>query len=72
MCIDKCENNGYPKQWKYVPLNTKEPDPFFIWKGMDSKESMVSLDYDRVFNAVREDTLLFDQCDYYTLINILN
>jgi hypothetical protein len=56
--LDQCENDGYVKQWKYVPLNPKGPHPILTWKEMHAEEVMVSLDHDEFL------MLLGKVCDF--------
>jgi len=52
--LDRCKNDGYVKDWKYVPLNPKGPHPISTWQEMHAEEAMVSLDHDRVSDVVRK------------------
>ena len=56
--LDKCQNVVHVKQWKYVPLNPKGPQPILTWQEMHTQDDMVSLDHDWVSNIVRKGTQL--------------
>jgi hypothetical protein len=49
-----CENNGYVKQWKCVPLYQKGPHPILTWKEMHASEAKVSLVHNQFFDVVGE------------------
>jgi hypothetical protein len=42
------------KQWKYVPLNPKNPHPISTWQEMHAEVIVVSLDHDQNSDVVRE------------------
>jgi hypothetical protein len=54
--IEICENKNaeYVKYWRYIELNIKGKIPLAISEDMESNETIVSLDGDRVFDLVRE------------------
>ena len=60
VCIDNtksndvCENKMYVKDWKHTELNTKGKMPVAMFEEMQSKETTISSDGDRVSNLVRE------------------
>ena len=43
--VDRCMNDAYVKQWKYVRLNPKGPHPISTWQEMHTNEEVVSLDH---------------------------
>jgi hypothetical protein len=54
--IDICENKnaGYVKAWRHIELNVKGKMPLASSEEMESNETIVSVDGDRVFDLVRE------------------
>ena len=54
--IDICENEnaGYVKAWRHIELNVKGKFPLAILEEMESNETIVSVDGDRVCDLVRE------------------
>jgi hypothetical protein len=54
--IDICENKnaGYVKAWRHVELNIKGKMRLAILEEIESNETIVSIDVDRVFDLVRE------------------
>ena len=54
--IDICENEnaGYVKAWRHTELNAKGKMPLASLKEMESNETIVSIDGDRVSDLVRE------------------
>ena len=57
--IDICENKnvGYVKAWRHTELNVKGKIPLASSEDMESNETIVSFDGDRVFDLVREGTI---------------
>ena len=60
VCIDNtnsndvCENNMYVKDWKHTKLNTKGKMSVAMFEEMQSEETTISSDGDRVSDLVRE------------------
>ena len=54
---DVCENKMYIKDWKHRELNTKEKMSIAMFEEMQSKETTISSDGDRVADLVREDNI---------------
>jgi hypothetical protein len=54
--IDICENQNaeYVKAWRHTKLNVKEKMPLASSEDMESNETIVSFDGNRVFDLVRE------------------
>jgi hypothetical protein len=54
--IDICENEnaGYVKAWRHTELNVKGKIPLASSEEMESNETIVSVDGDRVSDLVRE------------------
>ena len=57
---DTCENetNKYVKAWKHTEINTMWKIPLVGLEKMESKDTTVSIDGDRVYNLVREGQML--------------
>jgi hypothetical protein len=57
-----CENENaeYVKAWRHTELNTKGKMPLASSEEMESNETIVSIDGDRVFDLVREGNLCFN------------
>jgi hypothetical protein len=55
--IEICENKNaeYVKAWRHTELNIKGKIPLARSEEMESNETIVSVDGDRVSNLVRED-----------------
>ena len=51
---DVCENKMYVNDWKHTELNTKGKMSVAMFEEMQSKETTISFDGDRVFDLVRE------------------
>ena len=51
---DVCENKMYLKDWKHTELNTKEKMSVAMVEEMQSGETTISSDGDRVSDLVRE------------------
>ena len=60
ICIDNkesndvCENKMYVKYWKHTELNTKGKMSVAMFEEMQSEETTISSDGDRVSDLVRE------------------
>jgi hypothetical protein len=54
--IDICENKnaGYVNAWRHIEINVKGKMPLASLEEMESDETIVSVDGDRVFDLVRE------------------
>ena len=51
---DVCENKMYVKDWKHTKLNTKGKIFIAMFEEMQSEETTISFDGDRVSDLVRE------------------
>ena len=51
---DVCENKMYVKYWQHIELNTKEKISVANFEEMQSEETIVSSEGDRVYDLVRE------------------
>ena len=54
---DVCEKKMYVKYWKHTELNTKGKMFVAMFEEMQSKETTISSDGDRVYDIIREGSI---------------
>lgn len=68
---DVCENNMYVKPWQHTKLNTKGKVSVASFEEMESEETIVSPEGDRVSHLVREGNISIDFKRYICVCVVL-